>query len=88
MRADRSWATPGRQYLNVYDYVRHKDRPAWQPELDSGAAARPNGRGSKQVRSRGSRRAGGPPHAEDRLADDGTVRTPPHTLEPAGVSGD
>ena len=38
MRADRSWAQPGRDYLNVYDYVRHKDAPARQPELDSIAA--------------------------------------------------
>jgi starch synthase len=39
MRADRSWASPGRGYLNVYDYVRHKDAAARQPELDTGAAA-------------------------------------------------
>jgi starch synthase len=88
MRADRSWATPGRQYLDVYDYIRHKDGPSRQPELDSGAAAGLNGRGSKQVRSRGSRHAVAPPHGEDRLSNYGTVRTTPETLEPAGVSGD
>ena len=40
MRTDRSWAHPGREYLNVYDYVRHKHAAARQPELDSGATAR------------------------------------------------
>jgi starch synthase len=24
MRADRSWAQPGQDYLNIYDYIRHK----------------------------------------------------------------
>ena len=23
-RADRSWARPGQDYLNIYDYIRHK----------------------------------------------------------------
>jgi starch synthase len=33
MRTDRSWAHPGREYLNVYDYVR-RHAAARQPELD------------------------------------------------------
>jgi starch synthase len=24
MRADRSWARPGQDYLNIYDHIRHK----------------------------------------------------------------
>jgi starch synthase len=24
MRADHSWARPGQDYLNIYDYIRHK----------------------------------------------------------------
>ena len=24
MRADYSWARPGQDYLNIYDYIRHK----------------------------------------------------------------
>jgi len=24
MRMDRSWARPGKDYLNIYDYIRHK----------------------------------------------------------------
>jgi starch synthase len=24
MRADHSWSRPGHDYLNVYDYIRHK----------------------------------------------------------------
>ncbi len=39
MRADRSWAQPGRDYLNVYDYVRHMDAPKRQSQLDSIATA-------------------------------------------------
>ena len=23
MRSDRSWARPGQDYLNIYDYIRH-----------------------------------------------------------------
>jgi hypothetical protein len=40
MRTDRSWAQPGRDYLNVYEYVRHKDATARAPELASVAAPR------------------------------------------------
>jgi starch synthase len=57
MRADRSWAHPGRKYLNVYEYVRHKDAAARQPQLDSDAAARHRRSGPERVRSRGARRA-------------------------------
>ena len=31
MRADRSWTGPGAEYLEVYEYVRHKDPPAGRP---------------------------------------------------------
>ena len=24
MRVDRSWARPGQDYLDIYDYIRHK----------------------------------------------------------------
>lgn len=34
MRADQSWARPGWDDLNVYDYVRHRDPAARQPDLD------------------------------------------------------
>jgi len=58
MRADRSWAQPGREYLNVYEYVRHKDAAARQPQLDRGAAAGRDRRGPERLPSRGGRRAG------------------------------
>ena len=48
MRTDRSWAQPARDYLNVYDYVRHKDATARQPELDSVAAPRHDRWGSPE----------------------------------------
>ena len=58
MRADRSWAHPGRDYLNVYEYVRHKDAAARQPQLDSGATARHDRWDPELVRSRRARRQG------------------------------
>ena len=54
MRADRSWAQPGRDYLNVYDYVRHKNAPASQPELDNAAAPRQHRWNPERVRPRGA----------------------------------
>jgi starch synthase len=58
MRADRSWAHPGREYLNVYDSVRHKDGADSQPQLDRGTAAGQDRRGPERLPSRGGRRAG------------------------------
>ena len=62
MRADRSWAQPGRDYLNVYDYIKHKDTFARQPELDSVAAPLHNRRPAERVLSRelGAQSALGP----------------------------
>lgn len=57
MRADRSWATPGQDYLNVYEYVRHKDAAARPPELNSDAAVRRRRWGPERGRSRGAHRA-------------------------------
>ncbi len=56
MRADRSWAQPGRDYLNVYDYVRHKPATARQPQLDNGAPPRQRRWNLERVRARGARR--------------------------------
>ena len=52
MRADRSWAQSGRDYLNVYDYVRHMDAPKPQPHLDSIATARDDRLDAERVPSR------------------------------------
>ena len=40
MRADRSWARPGAEYLKVYEYVRHTDPPALSQGSDHAAAIR------------------------------------------------
>ena len=56
MRANRSWATPAQDYLNVYDYVRHKHAAARQPQLDTGQAARRRPWRRERGRSRGARR--------------------------------
>ena len=57
MRADRSWARPGQDYLNIYDYIRHKNAAARQPQLDSGQAARRRPWGRERARPRSARRA-------------------------------
>ena len=56
MRANRSWATPAQDYLNVYDYVRHKHAAATQPQLDSNHAARRRPWHRESGRSRGAPR--------------------------------
>jgi starch synthase len=58
MRADRSWAHPGREYLNIYEHVKHKHAAATQPHLDNGAAAPHRRTSPERVRDRGGRRAG------------------------------
>ena len=57
MRADRSWSGPGAEYLTVYEYVRHKDPPARQAQLDDIPAARHRRRSIEHLRSRRSDRA-------------------------------
>jgi hypothetical protein len=56
MRADRSWAHPGREYLNIYEHVKHKHAAATQPHLDNGAAAPHRRTSPERVRSRGAHR--------------------------------
>ena len=57
MRADRSWAAPGAEYLQVYEYVRHNDATGVRPKLDDAPTTRRRRLGPGRMRSRGVQHA-------------------------------